>query len=175
VRPCKRIVANELEGKDFDSVLEVGTQYGECLLAIRERFPDKKLVGIDIDTLAMEVGREVTGLDLRLQDANTMDFEPNSFDVVFAEAFFCMLPIIRIETVLRKVIKTAKKYIILVELITESGVKTVYGLVGKERVAVNWREMFEKYGLTAEIKDIPPGVWDCEPWKTWGKIIIVKI
>lgn len=175
LRPCKKIVANELEGLDFESVLEVGTQYGECLLAIKNKFPDKRLVGIDIDTFALDDGRKVTGLDLRHQDANTMDFEPNSFDVVFTEALFCMLPIIRVEGILRKIIKTAKKHIILVELTAPSGIKTIYGLQGKERIGVNWKEAFGNYGLTTEIKKIPLEVWDGEPWKTWGQIITVKI
>jgi len=175
LRPSKKIVANELRDKEFDSVLEVGTQWGESLLAVKEVFPDKRLVGIDIDKKVIEDAKEITGLDLRYQDALTMPFKPNEFDVVFTSAFFCMLPIIRVDSALRKVIQTAKKYIILVELTRPAGIGVVFGKDGKQRIGVCWKEIFDKYGLKAETKPIPKGIWDENPWGLYGQIITVKI
>jgi hypothetical protein len=40
---------------------------------------------------------------------------------------------------------------------------------------VCWKEIFGEYGLDVEVKEIPVGMWENEPWKTFGKIIIVKI
>lgn len=166
-------MADELKGLDFDSALEVGTQWGECLMAIKERFPDKKLVGVDIDEETLKIAREITDLDLRYMNALHLDFKQNEFDVVFSEAFLCMLPATQVDSAIRKIIQVAKKYIILVELTRKSGIGETEQ--GKERVGANWKEIFDNYGLTAEVKKIPEGVWEVEPWKSYGCIVTVKI
>jgi SAM-dependent methyltransferase len=171
LRPCKCIVANELIGREFDSVLDVGCQWGECLMAINGRFADKKLVGIDIDEKTIELAREITDLDLRVMDASKMDFKPNEFDVVFAEALFCMLSVRYFEPILRKIIQTAKKYIILVELQKYGGIGPI---ASQGRMGADWNKLFNDYGLIPEMKKIDPEFWG-GPWGTNGYIITVQL
>jgi hypothetical protein len=172
LRPCKYIITNELVGKDFNSLLEVGCQWGENLMAINEKFPGKKLVGIDIDPNCVKIGKEITGLDLREENAFNINFNLNKFDVVCTEAFFTNILPGQVDMGLRKIIQSASKYIILVEL-------KIYGKVGsinsKGRTAADWCQLFSNYGLTAEEKIIPIESWDVEPWKTYGRIITVKL
>ena len=98
LRPAKRIVAEALQGKEFESVLEVGVQWGENLMAIKEKFPDKKLIGVDVDKPVIEEAKVVTALDLRIGNLFDLQFADKEFDVVFAEALFVMLPPHQVES-----------------------------------------------------------------------------
>lgn len=169
LRPCKKIVAGLLEGKEFESILEVGCQWGENLVAIKEKFPFARIVGVDIDKPVLEEAKKVTGLDLRV--GNLFDLGDEKYDVVFAEALFCMLEPNRIEDGFKELIKVAKKHIILVELET----KELVGRVDGGRTGANWVSLFRKYGLEATREKIPENVWDVNPWVQFGYLYEVKL
>lgn len=171
LRPCKRIVAEALWGKDFLNVLEVGSQWGENLVAIREDFPSVKLVGIDIDKETTDEAKKVTGLDLRLGNILDGNFQDKEFDVVFTEALFCMLEPNQVDRALKEVIRIARKYIVLVELKTSELVGMVYG----GRTGANWVELFKKYGLEAKQTKIHSKNWEANPWKENGYIYEVDL
>ena len=168
LRENKCIVAKTLVGKDFESVLEIGSQWGENLKAIQNIFPDKKLVGIDIDNETTGEARKVTGLDLRLGDILHNSFHDGEFDVVFAEALFCMLDPRDVETALKEVLRIAKKYVILVELKTSERV----GFVQGGRTGANWKELLWGYDFTE--RKITKEEWDANPWLDYGYIYEVK-
>lgn len=169
LRPEKRIVANKLE--ECESVLEVGCQWGECLIAIREKFPKARIVGVDADWGdIIKEAKEITGLDLREGNVFKLDFKDKEFDVVFTEALFCMLLPKQVEEGLREIIRVAKKYIILVELENKET-----GLVAGRRTGANWVELFKKYGLEATKEKIPRDVWNADPWIKSGYIYTVKL
>lgn len=172
LRPSKKIVANLLEGKDFESVLEVGTQWGENLVAIREKFPNKRIVGVDADwDDVVSEAQKVTGLDIRIGDVRELEFKDNEFDVVFTNALFCMMLVQDIEKGFRELVRVAKKYIILIELETDD----FLGIVWNERVGANWINMFKKYGMKAEREKIPEEVWDVNPWLEKGYTYVVNL
>jgi|TARA_Y100000310_G_scaffold312222_1_gene359301 ubiquinone/menaquinone biosynthesis C-methylase UbiE len=172
LRPMKRIVEKMLVKKKFDSVLEVGAQWGENLVAIRERFPEKKLVGIDLDVdNVITEARTVTGLDLRIGNVLDLNLGDNEFDVVFTNALFCMLRTDEIERGFQEIIRVARKHIILVELETSDFIGISWG----ERIGANWVEMFKKYGLKATRRKIPEKVWDVNPWLSKGYIYYAKV
>lgn len=162
LRPCKRIVSDLLAGKDFDSVLEVGAQWGENLMAIKDRFPDVKLTGIDIDEKTTKEAKEITGLDLRVGDIFTSGFKDGEFDVVFVEAVLCMLTPEEIIPAINELLRIAKKYIVLVELEISEGIGSLE--TGNNRTAADYFSMFPK----VEKRKITQEEWDAEPWKTSG-------
>jgi len=167
LRSSKRIVAEALKGKEFDSVLEVGAQWGENLAAIKEKFPDKRLVGVDVDKSVTLEAKEVTSLDLRVGNLFDLQFADKEFDVVFAEALFVMLPPHQIESGLDELIRVAKRYVILVEL----GISELTGYAPGGRTGANWVELFKARGLNADIKRITKEQWDAEPWRGYGVIV----
>lgn len=172
LRPSKKIVVNLLEGKEFNSVLEVGCQWGENLIAIREKFPDKKIVGVDADWDGIvQEAKTITGLDIRKGSVFSLEFQDKEFDVVFTNALFCMLQPEQIETGLKEIIRVAKKYIILIELKTEEFI----GIVKGGRTGADWVSLLGKYGLEATTKKIPSKVWGANPWVDNGYIYEVKL
>ena len=171
LRPSKKIVAKLLKGKEFESVLEVGHQWGENLVAIREKFPDKKIVGIDLDwDNILQEAKTVTGLDLRKGNVYELPFKDKEFDVVFTNALFCMLPPDAIERGFKEIVRVAKKYIILVELNTDDFVGISWG----DRSGANWINMFKKYGLKVTEEKIPREIWEVNPWLSRGYIYYAK-
>lgn len=170
LKDAKRIVARKLEGKEFDSVLEIGAQWGENLFALREKFPDKKLVGIDIDRETTEGAIKITGLDLRYGDAFEMNFEKDEFDVVFTYALFCMIPPERVRFLLTEIIRIAKKYIILIEFETKSKI----GITKGNRTGANWVELFKDNGLKATREKLKIKYDGLNPWKDYGYIYMVE-
>lgn len=163
VRPCKQIVANLLTD-DFESILEVGCQWGENLVPIRERFPNKKIVGVDIDKPVLDEAVKKTGLDLRV--GNLFDLGEEKYDVVFAEALFCMIEPNRVEDGLKELLRVARKKVILVELETEKFVDRVPG----GRTGANWIKLVGSYGLEVTRKKIQREDWDANPWIEHGYI-----
>jgi len=176
LRSCKKIVVEELLDKEFSSILEVGTQWAENLIPVKEKYPDKKIVGTDIDLPTLEEAKKITGLDLIEGDILALPFKDKSFDIVFTEAVFVMLQPEQIDRALNEVIRVAKKYIILVEPHSEklNTIKNI-GWENNNRIILNYKKEIEKKGLTPDIKKIPAGLWDVGLWKEFGYIITVKL
>ena len=173
LRSEKFIVADALELKDFENVLEVGTQWGESLLAIKHLFPDKKLTGIDNDQNFIDAANK-TGIDIRYADVKYLPFKDNSFDVVFTNALLCMITPDEIESALKSIIRVAKKYIILVEFETKGAIE--YIDKGKDsRAGADYVKLFKKYGFEATKRLIPKEVWPSELWIRHGRIYEIKL
>jgi len=163
LRECKKIVAKDLVGKDFKSVLEVGTQWGESLKAIGNLFKDKKLVGVDTDKVVIFSNK--FNLDLKMGNVLGLKFPDNSFDVVFTNALFCNLSPDAINQGLDEIVRVANKYVYLVEL--ELPKK---GYCNGGRTGANWKELLEKKGLKVESRKITKEEWPVEPWLTYGHL-----
>jgi len=168
IRPCKKIVANELKGKDFKSVLEVGCQWGESLKAIQNEFDGKILTGVDLNPDELEkVEGLLPGINLIWANGGELPFEDDSFDVVYTSALFCMVSPQRVETILNEIIRVTKKYIYLVEL----DIEPLIDLVETDRVACNWKALFKVRGFDIVKRKITKEEWDCMPWKHYGYLI----
>lgn len=75
------------------SVLDMGTQGGSNLMAYGEEFPGIELYGVDIAAPSLRYGHvkaEQAGVKMHLsqQNAESMDFEDESFDLVVSSFFF---------------------------------------------------------------------------------------
>lgn len=174
LRKEKKIIVNELVGKEFDNVLELGCQWGENLKAIQEVFPDKKLKGIDINKNVLDDARNFTkGIDLEYGDVNKLNVPDKSYDVVFTEALLCMLTAKDAEHAIKEILRIAKKYILLVELDDDTNKYGYIGLSG--RLVVNYEEVFKELGYKIEKRKIKKREWNAEPWITYGYLITIKL
>lgn len=171
LRPEKRLVAEALKGKEFETVLEVGTQWGEILKGVKDQFSEANVIGVDVDKPVVEEAAKVTGLDLRVGNLFDLQFEDKSFDVVCAEALFVMLPPGQIESGVDEMLRVAKKYLILIEL----EIPEFTGYAPGGRTGANWEKIFEKRGLHASVERIPKEAWNAEPWMSSGAIITVEL
>jgi len=163
LRPSKFIIANEID-IDFESILEVGCYYGESLSALEKKYPDKRIVGIDVDSDILTESRPYLSKAITTYgDGRGIHFKDKSFDIVFTNALICMLAKEDVERVISEILRVAKRQVFFIELWCEDE------LIGirNNRTAVNWRKMFPN----AEIRKITKEEWDVEPWLTYGYLI----
>ncbi|MBI4581691.1 MAG: methyltransferase domain-containing protein, partial [Planctomycetes bacterium] len=97
------------------SVLEFGCNVGQNLLAVHQTCPDVRLVGADINPEAVQIGREKTGLDLRVGDETALDsFADGEFDLVFTVSV--LDHVANVEEVCRRLLRVAGRYLYLLEV-----------------------------------------------------------
>jgi ubiquinone/menaquinone biosynthesis C-methylase UbiE len=72
----------------IEAALDVGTGTGAAALAIAERFPDARVVGVDIAPEMVERARQKTrdsaNLSFEVADASALPYDDGSFDLVTA-------------------------------------------------------------------------------------------
>jgi ubiquinone/menaquinone biosynthesis C-methylase UbiE len=174
LRECKKMVAGILEGNDFESILEVGCQWGENLKAIKKKFPDKKIKGVDINKNIIDEAKEfVDGVEFEFGDATKLDIPDKSFDVVFTNALLCMLTEKDFDMALQEIIRIARKYIILVELYHPGQRIGYIGTSG--RLVANYEQILKENELELKMRKIRYDEWDVEPWITYGYIFTITL
>jgi ubiquinone/menaquinone biosynthesis C-methylase UbiE len=173
LRPEKKIVASELlkSNIQFESVLEVGSQWGENLVAIKDEFPDKVFVGVDTDQETLITAHQKLAMDFKFGNALKLDFPEKSFDIVFTNALFCMLQPHQVMQALQELIRVAKKEILLIEL----NVSEKIGYARGGRTAANWIELFKDLGFKAEKRKLTQEEWPAYPWTEYGYLITCKL
>lgn len=115
VLPYAKLVADLIGSMRPRSVLEFGCNAGRNLDRIRSCLPDAKLTGIDVNPAAIEAGRKLFDLDLRVSDENWLcDQADDSYDVSLTVSVIDHMPYP--ETVLRHLLRITKHYLVLFEL-----------------------------------------------------------
>lgn len=179
IPPHRKHLIEILKQFEPESVLELGSGWGNNLLLIKKEFPNATVVGTDIDKKRLEYSMQEirkSGLDIELikQDVREMGFLSNSYDVVLSCALLLMLDmdIETIQQIINNMAKTAKKAVVLVEFHDESlGLKTS----GKERVVRNYIPLLNNAGFTnIEKIKIAPEYFDSPIWQKFGYYIIAK-
>ena len=83
---------------DVRDVLDLGTTSGKNLLPFRDTFPNANLYGVDVGAPVLRYGHayaEAEGVPAHFsqQNAESMDFEDASFDVITSSFFFHEIPL----------------------------------------------------------------------------------
>lgn len=174
-RDEKKIISSKLKDINFKSIMEVGCQWGENLKVIKSDFPNKKVIGIDINKYVLaEAKNYLDGIELKCGDVKKLDIPDKSVDVVFTEALFCMLNFNEVEIGLKELVRIAKKYIFLVELDIYNITDNKMGMVGL-RTAADWVGLLNDLGIKATKRKLTTKEWNVEPWKTYGYLISAKL
>jgi len=96
------------------SVLEFGCNYGRNLVAIRERDPGVRVLGIDVNAAAVARGRRHHGLPLRIGDERVLrELRGSKFDVAFTVSVLDHVP--DPEPILQDLLRIAAKAVLLLE------------------------------------------------------------
>jgi ubiquinone/menaquinone biosynthesis C-methylase UbiE len=173
-RPEKQIIAKELEGKEFENILELGCQWGENLSEIQKKYPNKELRGFDINVNVINEAKGlVEGIELEYGDINQLDIPDKSYDVVFTEAVLCMMTPKEMEHALKETIRIARKYIFLVELYDTGNRIGYIGMSG--RLVANYEQILNEFGLKFEKRKITKEEWNAEPWITYGYLFTITL
>jgi len=169
----------------FSSVLEIGCNCGPNLYSIGKRFPNVKIIGVDINSMAVQRGNEllakegVSNVKLLVGKAYDLkQFPDRSFDIVFSKAVLSHIGPSKIKKVLEEMARVAKRTIILAEYyesLNNEDPSTNLGI----RLGYDWRwkrdyiKLIKQIIPTAEIRltKIPKEIWGGEDWKEMGYII----
>lgn len=107
-----------LEKTNFSNCLEIGCGIGKNLSLIENSFSKKKIVGIDFSKKMLELAKKnvFSKRAMLLQmNATGLDFEDNSFDLVFACETLMHLPKKDLNKVLEEMIRVSRKDVVLIE------------------------------------------------------------
>jgi ubiquinone/menaquinone biosynthesis C-methylase UbiE len=161
----------------FESALELGCASGVNLFLLSKKFPKAKFYGIDISKKAIEIGKgflknqKVKNVFLKhgkIEDIKK--FKEKSIDIIFTDATLIYVDPKIISCIVEKMIKVAKKAIILCEQHTDT--VSFYNDVWIH----NYRKLFSKFIPEEKIKftKISPKIWSGN-WGNFGYIIEVKL
>ena len=87
-------ILEELEGTDFETLLDVGCGTGPMIELLSARYPERKFTGMDITPRMIEVANEkgLANSEFIVGDSEAMPFEDGSFDVVICANSFHHYP-----------------------------------------------------------------------------------
>jgi len=176
-----KIITGELAQFDWQSVLEVGCATGAVLSVVKGNFPDKIVKGIDCEAdwederyKGVLKHAKNNGLDVEFGDGRKLNFDDESFDVVFCQAVLVMNKKEDFKKVIYEMIRVAKKVVIMVERHSDNRSKDgeYYDNNYPTRLIANFR-FLEDEGYNITLKKIPTGVWAGD-WANDGYIIKIN-
>jgi SAM-dependent methyltransferase len=147
------------------SLLEVGTNNGRNLAVVKERQPQVRLRGLDVNEHALKHARG-RGLDIefQLQDANEWSEPPGSWDAILTMSVLDHIPDEAVEELAANIAKTAR-YVIAVELWTGEHAET-----GRYKYSRDNRELFERHGASTLRWELSPGQYDVAHSPLWAYV-----
>jgi SAM-dependent methyltransferase len=171
----KQIFEALYEFKNLRSVLDLGCGPGANLVAIRKKFPDIELIGLDINPEAIKVGRAYFAskgddkVTLIKGKADAVPLHDESVDVVLVDALLMFITPNSIDNVVTETIRLAKKGVVIND----------YHLAGKEDgkfFGGRWiydiesliRRRLPKASIAIKKSDFVGGGWD-----SYGTFIVV--
>lgn len=104
-------LADEVVKLAPDSVLEFGCAAGRNLHAIRDRLPDARLVGLDINPKTVGHGVKHWNLDLRLDPLDTLPDE--EFDLAFTVSVLDHIPPDDVEPYVDQLCRVARRLLLV--------------------------------------------------------------
>jgi len=161
------------------SILEVGCNCGPNLYLLAKRFPTSKIVGIDINPMAVQKGKEwlaqegISNVELFVGKADDLgQFQNKSFDVVFSDAVLIYIGPDKIEKVIAEMLRVAGRALILLEWHCFNFKSKPLGIyVG--HWARDYVALLKKFIPEEKICIIklPEELWPDKNWQRWGGVI----
>lgn len=112
----------ELQGLEWEKLLEVGCGFGRVLLGIRAVFPDRVLMGGDFSFQQLKHSGEYLArqrIGLMQFDARSLPFRNKSFDVIVTSDTLIYLHPDELPTALKELKRVCRKYLVLLEYARE--------------------------------------------------------
>ena len=174
------VPVQENEMQVYPAILEIGCGCGANLEVIAHRAPLLRLVGIDISSAAIEVGRDhfakldLGGITLIEGQADDLSaFSDASIDIVFTDAMFLYIGPDKIKNCIEEMRRIARRAIILLELhidgIGSDGVYTRDGFVRDYRVLCKY------FSDDIKLTRMPTEKRPAGRWPTYGTLIEVTL
>lgn len=182
--PSKHFLVERIAAfSPFSSILEVGCASGPNLYLLAKRFPQAEIVGIDINSEAIDYGnaqfkREgISNVKLSIGKADELgEYQDRSFDIVFTNGLLLCIGPDKIKKVIMDMIRIARKGLILMEWHcfepeSKCNSRDVYvGYWVRDYVAL-LKEFISEEKI--RVIKIPNELWPDENWQKWGGVIEV--
>lgn len=183
--PSNAFLHQLIEGIEFNTVLEIGSNCGNRLWGLGLKYPDAHFIGIDLNRHAIEFGNTqlrkagIRNIELLHGEASHVrSILSGPADVVFSWATLMYIGPQEIEQVMRDLVLTANKALVLIEMHDDKlSLETNFrGILVPPR---NWKRNYvrivKKLGIMEkqiEIMDVPPDVWT--PGGGHAKAILIE-
>jgi len=170
--------------RPFDTVLEIGSNAGQNLFLLAQRFPEARFYGIDINSRFIEAGRNwladngITNVSLTVKRADRVsDFADQSFDIVFTDATMMYIGPDKIRRLLREMKRVACKAILMNEWHLEHANSANSSLWYDLHWVHNYRLLLE--GLVPpdkiSITKLPKDLWGAGGWEEYGSLVEIDV
>lgn len=169
----------------INNILEVGCASGPNLYLLAKKYPNAKIVGVDINAEAIEYGNTcfkkngIPNVQLICRKADELDvFSERSFDIVFTNALLFAIGPDKIHQVVKGLLNITRRELILMELHLFRNRKDPKG--NGFYYGGNWLRDYESLFLQyvdksqIRINKIPVNVWPYEPWSKYGALIEIE-
>lgn len=169
------------------SILEIGCNCGPNLRLLAKKFPDAKIMGIDINPIAVQKGNEwfaqegVLNVNLSVGKADELgQFQDKSFDVVFTDAVLIYIGPDKIKDVMREMIRITHRALILAEWHSFESQRKDTNVLGTYHKGIWVRDyvaLFKQFVREEQIRitKISEEVWPDKNWSEVGAVIEVAM
>ena len=190
--PNKHLLVERIAAlSPIHSILEVGCNSGPNLYLLAKKFPQAQIVGIDINSKAVQYGNAqfaqegIPNVQLLVGKADELgQFQDKSFDVVFTRAVLIHIGPDKIKNIVEEMIRVSRRALILMEGqcfepqdedpngmgIYCSGIWKAWRMWRRDYVA-----LLKQYVPAEQIRviRIPEEVWTVEEsWEPWSVAVI---
>lgn len=151
-----------LKMKRFYSIYEVGCNSGKNLWHIKRDMPDKLVGGIDINTGAIKLAKQMVPSGVfSVGDIHDLDVT-DQYDIVFTSGVLLHVPPKSVKNILQRCLDKAEKYVVHME--TNGQDQIINGpaefnptkkVSDKLRCVHNYAKMYTELGYRAVVRDIP--------------------
>ena len=160
-------------GGQFESVLDIGCNFGINIIRLRNTFPELKdynLHGIDVSLVAINEAKDkLPAVDYQVADVNEgLVFPDKSIDIVLTDATLIYITDKMIKKVIGDICRVAKKAIILCEFADKSELGKADGIYWNR----DYKKLLEKEGWDVETIKITKDIWDDPNWSGKGMVYI---
>jgi len=157
------------------NILEVGSSCGPNLRLLAKKFPNAKIVGIDVNPVAVKRGNElfaqqdVSNVKLLFGKAYELEqFRDESFDVVFTDAVLIYIGPDKIRKAIEEMLRVTNQALILLEWHSKSNPLGVYVGHWMRDYATLLKEFIPENKI--RITKLPGGLWGGN-WQKYGAVI----
>ena len=163
----------------LESVLEIGCSSGPNLYILANKFRKTKFYGTDISGNAIKVGKDffnknnLPNVVLNKGKAEDLSaFKDKSIDMIFTDAVLIYLGPDKINSVIKEMLRVARKAIVMCEQNTNDSRGSIYN----NHWLHNYGLLFSQFPSVKEIKKtkLPPSIWSGQ-WADSGYIIEVLL
>jgi hypothetical protein len=159
-------VADQVINRRIESLLEVGSNSGRNLAAVLAAAPQIKLRGIDVNEMAIDYARRKNPtIDFQVVDANRWNEGQKTWDAILTMSLIDHIPDESLNRLASNMVRTARKWIICVELWDGGD-----GLRGLYKYSRDLRAVFEPRGVKTVMWKISVGQYSTSQSLLWSYI-----